>query len=193
MRNAIAVVLWLGGIAGCASTASHQPPLLPPPSPLGRGAEPEPASLVRRVAEAADGFRDGKDKYVVADRKFPHDVLLVSNTLGEARDSLSHSKVPPGSDYRVYGPFRTPADTEYVKRDEIDSVVVWTASGARKTYSGKSYDALFWGATAFDKFVTPYLTVVYGATYAAEQRRLYLSGNSPLVHSTAVSHYRSSF
>jgi hypothetical protein len=192
MRNAIAIVLWLGGITGCG-TPKPEPSLLPSPSPLGGGAEPEPASLIRRLAEAADGFRDGRDKYVVADRHFPHNVLLVSDSLDQAQDSLSRSDVPAGSDYRVYGPFRTPADTDYVTRDEIDSVVVWTASGEHKSYKGKEYDALFWGVTAFDKFVTPYLTVVYGATYAAEQRRRYLSGVSPLVHSTAVSHYRSSF
>lgn len=191
MRHAIAVALWWGAIAGCASTPA--PPHLPPPSPLGGGADPEPASLLRRVAEAADGFRDGGDKYVVADRKFPHDVLLVAGSLDEANDSLSRSRTPPNSDYRVYGPFRTFPDSDYVHRDEVDSVWVWTASGARKSYDGKQYDALFWGMAAFDKFVTPYLTQVYGAKFAAEQRELYLRGRSPLVHSTAVGHYRSSF
>ncbi len=195
MRNAIAIALCLGGLAGCASTGTKEPSPLPPPPPLGQGAQAEPASLLRRLAEAADGFRDGRDKYVVADHEFPHHVLLVANTLREARDSLSRSHLPKGSDYRLYGPFRTPVDTGLVAKseDEVVEVIVVTASGKRKSYDGRKYDAMFWGVPAFDKFVAPYLTAVYGVKYAAQQRQLYLEGRSPLVHSIELSHYRSSF
>ncbi len=196
MRTAVAIVLWLGGIAACAGNPSpEQKSPLPPPSPLAQGAEPEPASLLRRVAEAADGYRDGKDKYVLADRKFPHPVLGVFDSLTQAQDSLSRSKPTEGSEYKVYGPFRTTEDPPavIVDSEEVAFVTVTTKGGKTKQYDGKEYDAIFWGLTAFDKFVAPYLTVVSGVKYAADQRELYRIHKSPLVHSTEATHYRTSF
>jgi hypothetical protein len=196
MRTALAFVLWSGGLAACAGNPGPgQQSALPPPPPLAQGVEPEPASLLRRVAEAADGYRDGTDKYVLADRKFPHHVLGVFDSLAQARDSLSRSKPRDGSEYKVYGPFRTPPDAGYVERagEEIVEVIVVRADKTRKSYDGRKYDAMFWGMTAFDKFVAPYLTSVSGVAEAAYQRRLYLEGKSPLVHSTEATHKRDSF
>jgi hypothetical protein len=196
MRTAVAIVLWLGGIAACAGNPTpEQKSPLPAPPPLAQGAEPEPASLLRRVAEAADGYRDGEDKFVLADRRFPHKVLGVFDSLAQAQDSLSRSKPPEGSEYKVYGPFRTPPDSGYVEKagDEIVEVIVVRADKTRRSYDGRKYDAMFWGMTAFDKFVAPYLTTVSGVGEAARQRRLYLEGRSPLVHSTQVAHKRDSF
>jgi hypothetical protein len=160
--------------------------------------------LARRLAEAADGYRDGKLKWFVADRNFPHSVVLVLEDTTRGRDSLTRliraKKVPSTCeygpcDYRLYGPFQTPRDSGYVedKDGEIDSIIVVTVKGRRKYYDPELYDAMFWGMTAFDKFVTPYLTVVYGAEYAAHQRRLYLINRSPYTHSTQAAHQRSSF
>ncbi len=190
MRTLVAVVLCLGSVAACGlAGCAGGPPSQPPASAMA-----EPASLLRRVAEAADGFRDGLDKYVVADRKFPHKVLGVFATQAEADDSLARAATAEGSDYERFGPFRTTEEPAYVEdsAEEVLEVIVVTRGG-QKRYDAKQIDALFWGLPAFDKFIAPNLTVVGGVRYAAEQRELYRQGRSPLAHSYAIPHYRSSF
>src|SRR4030095_14836858 len=103
------------------------------------------ASLVRRLAEAADGYRDGKLKWVGVDRSFPHSVALVLEDTTRGQDSLRRliraKEVPTTCeyapcDYRLYGPFLTPKDSGYVedKDQEIDSIIVVTVKGKRKYY-----------------------------------------------------------
>lgn len=64
---------------------------------------PMSASLLRRLAEAADAQRTGQRIWLVADPRFPHDVdtVLVSPPPADL-------VMPPG--YRVYGPYLTPRD-----------------------------------------------------------------------------------
>jgi len=211
MRSAIAIALWLGGVAGYVSSRSPtRAPVASAPAldqdsmSYKADTTPQRASLARRLAEAADGYRDGKLKWFVADRNFPHSVVLVLEDTTKGQDSLTRlirlKKVPTSSefgpaDYRLYGPFQTPRDTNYkeIRGEEIASIVVTTVNGKRTMIDPQEYDAMFWGISAFDKFVTPYLTVVYGADFAAHERQLYLIGKSPYTHSTQATHQRSSF
>ena len=68
-----------------------------------RDTMPLSASLLRRLAEAADAHRTGQSIWLVADPRFPHDVdtVLVSPP---AEDLV----LPAG--YHVYGPYLTPRD-----------------------------------------------------------------------------------
>ena len=68
-----------------------------------RDTMPMSASLLRRLAEAADAQRTGRRIWLVADPRFPHDVdtVLVSPPPADL-------VMPPG--YRVYGPYLTPRD-----------------------------------------------------------------------------------
>jgi hypothetical protein len=188
MKTMMAVVLLVGGVVACKG--KEMPP--------GEQQHPEsgnagPASLWRRLAEAADGFRDGKDKWVVLDRKFPHKVLDVFDTEAAADSARTQAIASTGVSYEKFGPFNTINDPPYEgDTDPVDSVVVYRKSG-REAYSGTKYDAVIWGLPAFDKFIAPYLTYVSGVKYAAEQREDYRQGKSTLVHSTEVAHYRSSF
>jgi hypothetical protein len=192
MRTMLAVVLLLSGAGACATTP-------PPPPPPPSATSPETASLLRRVAEAADGFRDGIPRYVVANQVHPHKVLGVFLKLEEARDTLAQLRTSdPASyaSYEVFGPYRAVEDPPMVEADtteEVLEVVVKYRGGKTTTYGGDEVDAIFWGLPAFDKFVAPYLTGVSGVRYAAEQRELYRIRKSELVHSTAVGHYRTSF
>lgn len=192
MRTMLAVVLLLSGVGACATTR-------PPEPPLPRAASPETASLLRRVAEAADGFRDGIPRYVVANQVHPHNVLGVFLKREQADDSLAKArKSDPAryASYDVFGPYRAVEDPPMVEADtteEVLEVVVKYRGGKTTTYRGDKVDAIFWGLPAFDKFVAPYLTEVSGVRYAAEQRELYRVRRSELVHSTAVAHYRTSF
>jgi hypothetical protein len=192
MRTMLAIVLLLSGVGACGTTPKPGPTL-----PLATS--PETASLLRRVAEAADGFRDGIPRYVVANQVHPHNVLGVFLTRAQADDSLASVRASDPAryaSYDVFGPYRAVEEPPMVEADtteEVLEVVVKYRGGKTTTYKGDEVDAIFWGLPAFDKFVAPYLTGVSGVRYAAEQRELYRVRRSPLVHSTAAAHYRTSF
>lgn len=65
-----------------------------------------PASLLRRLGEAADGYRTGLPVWIVADPNYPHDVQGVYGS-DTAADSARLIFAP---DYEVYGPYRTETD-----------------------------------------------------------------------------------
>jgi hypothetical protein len=155
---------------------------------------PESASLLRRLGEAADGYRDNRNRWVVADRRFPHRVEDVYLTEAEAvAATAAANAADPGAEYDWFGPYRTAEPTPVPPSDEdVVRVTVLMRNGKTKEYDGAKYDALFWTLEAFDKFVGPYLAKVGNAAYAAEERRKYIEGRSPLANSKAISHYRHS-
>jgi hypothetical protein len=199
MRSALTVLLVMGGLLACGGgvtgggakgTGTPQPGPAPASGVAG-DTSPKSASLLRRLGEAADGYRDGKDKYVVADQRFPHYVVGVYDDSTEAR-SVAKAR---GGTYRVFGPFRTPVDDPpdlSGGSSDVVEVIVVRRDGERR-YRADSVDALFWSLAAFDKFVVPYLAVVYGGQYAADQRELYRLGKSPFAHSAEVAHKKGSF
>jgi hypothetical protein len=145
----------------------------------------KPATLLRRLAEAADGYRDGRDKFVVAAQVFPHKVAGVFSTREEA-DRVARDSARSPDRYAVFGPYRTPPDMDVSPEvNDVDSVVTYLKDKTTRTYDGDEYDALFWSLPAFDKFVAPYLTFVAGADHAQRQREAYKRGdltNSALPH-----------
>lgn len=192
MKTRLAVVLLTSGLVSCTGRTSGPGPTVPVVEPSGSSHVSAP--LLRRIAEAADGFRDGNDYFVVIDQRPPYRVLAVLPAQSAA-DSAAAANRSDTTDYAVFGPYRTVQDAGAVERaeDEVLEVVVKTRGGKEKHYDGTKYDALFWSIAAFDKFIAPYLTSVSGVRYAAEQRQLYLEGRSPLAHSKDIGHYRSSF
>jgi len=198
MRTVLAVALLLSGAAACKPPAQG---VTPPDSPgtisLPVSANsPEDttrlsASLLRRLGEAADGYRDGADQYVVAAREFPHKVAGAFQTRAEA-DAIAAARSSDSVHYGVFGPYRTMPDSLATGPEDVVSVTVKTKNGKETTYSADSVDALFWSLAAFDKFIAPNLTAVAGPLYAAEQRERYRRGTSPLAHSVAIPHYRGS-
>lgn len=152
------------------------------------------ASLVRRLAEAADGYRDGKPHWVVIHRQGDrghHKVLGVFMTYDEANFEAQRA----GSDYAVFGPFVTlddPPDQSTGPEDVVE-VTVRQRDGKVVQIDPTKVDALFWTLAAFDKFIVPYLAKVDGAAYAAEQRELYRIGRSPFANSALVTHKAGSF
>lgn len=184
MRTALMVTL--------ATAAAACPP---PPEP----AAPEPpalvavqqdtilksASLMKRLAEAADGYRDSVPRFVVAALEFPHRVVGVF-TDSTAADSTAQDSSTSSLHFRRFGPYLTVLEPGVdTLLDNVDSVVVYHSNKGPTRYLGEEYDALFWGLAAFDKFVAPYLTQVSGATHADSVRELYKTGqltNSELPH-----------
>src|SRR2546429_6918348 len=157
MKTQLAVSL--GFILALGATA----PLAQQPSP------PLSAPLLRRLAEAADGYRTGKAIYVVASVRAPYDVRGVFET-----DSLATIEARKGgASYRVFGPYVTPRDDFRAAPAEIldITVKVQTAKGpVSVTVNPKEYDAMFWSLGAVDKFLVPYYAGVSGLDRAVQVR-----------------------
>jgi len=81
---------------------------LGPTQVLAQTAPPMPASLLKRLGEAVDGYRTGQAVFVVADGTFPHHVWGVFPTLREAQVRSDSVGLPS----YVYGPFVAPRDGE---------------------------------------------------------------------------------
>ncbi|MEP7228529.1 MAG: hypothetical protein ABI785_14280 [Gemmatimonadales bacterium] len=189
MRSALTVSLMMSGLLACsgATRTGHVADGPVPASGIAGDTLAQSASLVRRLAEAADGFRDGRPRWVVIHRrgdKGHHDVRGVFMTFKEASFEAERA----GPEYAAFGPFVTkddPPDLSSTKTDVVE-VIVRQKNGVEKRFSADSVDALFWSLAAFDKFIAPYLTSVDGVRYAAEQRELYRIGESPLARSVIV-------
>ena len=196
MRNALTVSLVMSGLFACGGVTQ---PVTPRPEPaqtseVAGDTSAKSASLLRRLAEAADGYRDGRPRWVAIHREGReghHDVQGVFRTYQEASFEARRA----GPEYAVFGPFVTvddPPDESSTEEDVVE-VTVRQKNGVVKRFSPDSVDALFWSLAAFDKFIAPYLTSVDGVRYAAEQREAYRIGKSPLAYSAAVAHKAGSF
>ena len=155
-------------------------------------ARPLSAALLRRLGEAADGFRTGRPIYVVACYDDPREDLRVFECEADALEHLTRA----GDRFGMFGPFATPADrsvsggplrevavtpgTRSVRAGEVAEVAVTirAESGEERTVrlDGREHDALFWTASAIDKFAVPYYAHVQGAEFAAELRRRVMAG-----------------
>jgi hypothetical protein len=192
MRTSLPAVLVLSALTACR-TVPPETTAEPIDLPAAQTQRVETASLLRRLAEAVDGYRDGQPRFVIANRQPPHRVAGVFTSADSAADSLA--RLPDRTGYAVFGPYRAfekPAPV-VVAEEQVDSVIVVAKGGKRRVYLGAKVDALFWSLPAFDKFVVPYLTAVHGPRYAAQERERYRVNRSGLAHSPTVPHYRSSF
>ena len=122
-------------------------------------ASPVSATLLRVVAEAADGYRTGEPTYFVAEYRFPHSVRGPYKTLADARNAVTRG-------YGVFGPYTTPPDEqkETVRVVRV-TLSVLNEKGVRTESEVKldsAVDALFLTRAAVDKFLVPYYVRVYG-------------------------------
>jgi hypothetical protein len=144
---------------------------------------PLPASLLLRVAEAADGLRDGLPHWFVVSRKAPHSVTPFDSSAraDRERDRLGRSK------YVVLGPYQTPPHPAprgaRRKKRKIRSVLIYF-EGEKKPVKvdPARVDAIFLSAAALDKFAYPYYSRVHGVAEAAKMRARHLAeADAPLV------------
>jgi hypothetical protein len=147
---------------------------------------PLSAGMLRRIAEAADGYRTGRNVWFAVNETAPYEIVRVFEDAPGA--------APRGA--RVVGPYLTPADfgspalfvpvphvppTKYGldsmlywrlppeawKMEDIDSIVITAfrrGGGAPWHVSspGRDIDAVFFTLAANDKFVFPYYARVSG-------------------------------
>jgi hypothetical protein len=153
-----------------------------------------PASLLRRLAEVADGQGIAREVYIVARRAFPHDVVGVFTTRAQAE------RARRAPDLGVFGPFRTTMDElpprrffpygcrhdgttsmwEYcpdrliIPLAEVVNVTITTrlrnGDSISVTVPAMSMDAVFFTLDALDKFAFPYYTRLVGVAEAARMR-----------------------
>jgi uncharacterized membrane protein len=152
-------------------------------------ARPLTAALLRRLGEAADGYRTGRPIYVVACHDDPRDDLRVFEREADALEHLARA----GGRFGMFGPFATPAagsapagparqaaaallapDGSAPAGEVIEvTLSLRDQAGAERTIrlDGREHDALFWSLSAVDKFAVPYYAGTDGAEYAVEMRR----------------------
>jgi hypothetical protein len=151
---------------------------------------PNSASLLRRLVEAADGYRTGEPVWLVAYPNFPHKVLGAypdHDSATAARDEHAGSE--------VYGPFQTAPDfdlddplligvwrtpwTYYgfhrsVRLDEVDKIRITiklkNGPPIDKEFPPDEVEAFFFSMGAVDRFLIPFYSRVYGPHYAAQVR-----------------------
>lgn len=154
----------------------------------------ETLPLLKRIAEALDGYRTGVPMYVVANREPPHTVHGVFETMVEARRVAATIARRPD----IFGPYPTTRDpvgfigcihrgpsdmTQYcplrpaITRVQVDSMslIVHVRGQLPRTVSiPRDADALFLSSSAIDKFAMPYYSRLYGPDSAAAMRRAML-------------------
>ncbi len=130
----------------------------------------KPASLLRVLAEAADGYRTGERVWVVASYRAPHDIAGAFADPTAAAASAREA----GGEYAAFGPYVTPARPTALVGNLVElRAIVRRPDGTLDTSvidTGR-HDALFWSESAIDKFVMPYYTSVYGVERAQELRQ----------------------
>ncbi|MEP6466933.1 MAG: hypothetical protein ABJB05_11545 [Parafilimonas sp.] len=135
------------------------------------------APLAKRLAEAADGFRDGKYHYFVSqlntDQYSDFNMQNVSGDTDEEASSAADILLSDlGCDYYKFGPYKT---------DNDSSSPLLSYSSIELTFTKVNFDTLVISITpetdaivlslsAFDKFFLPYYTRLYGAAVAADYR-----------------------
>jgi hypothetical protein len=132
------------------------------------------ATMLRVLAEAADGFRTGRPVFLVADYRFPHNVAGAFATYEEAR-RVRRMQADSGATFGVFGPYVTRRDPRSDSASRVVAVqlTIKSPKGRLRTVNVNpdTVDALFFTMPAVDKFVIPYYSRTYGPDYAAALRK----------------------
>ncbi len=129
---------------------------------------PLSAALLRRLGEAADGYRTGRPIYVVACYDHPRDDLRIFDHEADALEHLSQA----GDRFGMFGPFVTHgAGADGLVREV--AITLRAADGSERVarLDGREYDAFLWSASAIDKFAVPYYAATAGIDAATEMRQ----------------------
>jgi len=121
------------------------------------------AKLVRRLAAAAEGFRDGREIFFMArfeaepDGDFDLDGPYT-------RDQLDTLRVPQG--FGIFGPYQTADCSDDISRTPVKKITIELHGGETFSFEGTRFDALFWSVSALEKFAIPHYTSVRGVDKA---------------------------
>jgi hypothetical protein len=131
-----------------------------------------PASLLARLAEAADGTRNNEPIYFVAALKpvyaEGHDVIGFFKSIEEAATHAQAKPLLECGRYMIFGPYQT-KDEDYPPKG-IEKVVIHRKDRDPVDLAGGKFDCVFWSLSAVDKFLIPYY-VSMGDLATAEKIR----------------------
>lgn len=151
--------------------------------------DPVPAGLLKRLAEAADSFRDDLVHYFICKTIFPYDL---HNTQGYSSDADADCAADSllntlGQGYYKFGPYKT--DTEGEPAILYDSIQVRYMQGNNELYNetlSSDTDAIILSVSAYDKFFQPYYVRLYGLEEATELRKQALAGLKSLQRASST-------
>jgi hypothetical protein len=174
--------------------AAQEEPTTYARGPASRGGDPAPepvtsldsqagddfpisAELARRLAESADGHRDGRPRFVVTNPEEPAtDRLRSFESKAEALEYQAQENAKGEGTFRVFGPFQTPRDTPADATGHkimVKKVTVELEQDGKQYVAeieGDKYDAIFWSSSAVDKFAVPYYVSVVDVDFGAKVR-----------------------
>lgn len=167
----------------------------------GADQTPIPIALMKRLAEAASGFRNREDfwlvcRYLPVEGKRPYDFRFFPDQASaeQKRDDLNGGAVPPV--YGAFGPFTATGDPEPEYGVKKVTMEITPASGPTRTVDlGEELkknnawngvgdlpcDTVVWSLSALEKFVLPYYTYVEGIEGAERVRAEFLANGSFMV------------
>lgn len=137
---------------------------------------PLSAGLAKRLAEAADGFRDNLYHFFLAVTEHPYHLVCTEGSSSKT-DAYEQAKAKlkelekelPGRQYEIYGPYLTSAEKEIeIDYDSIEVRMMHSAAGLVRSATFVNVDAIVFNRSAFDKFFLPYYTRLYGPDKVAE-------------------------
>jgi hypothetical protein len=131
------------------------------------------AGLAKRLAEAADCFRDGLYHYFICKNAPPYD-LYFTKGYSVAEDAYSEAqtqKTTLGETYDIYGAYKTESSNEPpVTYDSLKLSFIENNQVIHSTTFDGTVDAIILSVSAFDKFFLPYYVRLYGIAIAQEIR-----------------------
>ncbi len=153
--------------------------------------QPLTAGLAKRLAEAADGFRDCKYYYFISKSDYDFDLQYASgDSDNEALTFANIIKSDKGDDYEIYGPYKTESNDPPLMN--YDSIKLSLNNGELDSINivlEKDTDAIILSLSAYDKFFHPYFTRLYGNVVANNLRSdasAALSSKVPVRHGNAT-------
>ena len=131
------------------------------------------AGLAKRLAEAADSFRDGLYHYFVCNIAFPYDLHYTGGWECDEDASSEAQTLKQGlsGDYFIFGPYKTGSSEE--PAIEYDAIHIRFMQNENELYCeslSNNTDAIVLSLSAYDKFIQPYYVRLYGIDVAEEFR-----------------------
>jgi hypothetical protein len=140
-----------------------------------------PASLLRRVAEAADGLRDGRPHWFLVSLKAPHSAVPFDSAKAADKALAKRGR----GKFALLGPYLTKPEpapkAARRKKRKVRSVLIYY-EGEKKPVEVDlaKVDAIFLSESALDKFVYPYFSRVHGVEQTARMRNSFMTEDEPV-------------
>ena len=151
---------------------------------------PVQASLARRLAEAADGFRNVDQVFFIAGYQPPYAIKDFPDSTSAQAYMSDHNFSE--NDYGIFGPFKTTDDVENLNLPGVENIetvdikIHFKDGSQQDVCLPGSIDSIFFNLSSFEKFVFPYYSHLYGVEYAKTMRDNLIAKYSQQVTQTSA-------